>query len=153
MIQSCDPTTTVPLLLHWNSLRFRATPIVHHVSPVMEDDMPLRLSSRSPLKLLGRRLDELALPKQGTKLDKWTRLQKREKELDRKDVVEKLQSRYRTPVRRTRRRKVTSSRKCFHSRGTSSASRERGTENLRSNVRNLHSLSSHSVPVSSSSPV
>ena len=47
----------------------------------MEDDVPLRLSSRSPLKLLDRRLDELALPKHGTKLDKWTRLEKREIEL------------------------------------------------------------------------
>ena len=33
------------------------------------------------MKLLDRRLDELALPKQSTKLDKWTRLEKREKEL------------------------------------------------------------------------
>ena len=47
----------------------------------MEDDMPVRLSSRSLLKLLDRRWDELALPKQGTKLHKWTRLEKREKEL------------------------------------------------------------------------
>ena len=81
MYHQSDPTTTVPLLLHKNSLRFRANPIVHHVSPVVDVDVPLRLSSRLPLKLLVRRLDELALPKQGTKLDKWTRLQKREREL------------------------------------------------------------------------
>ena len=48
------PTTTVPLFLHKNSLRIRAGPIVHHVS---------RLSAQSPLRLLDRRLDELALPK------------------------------------------------------------------------------------------
>ena len=65
-----DPTTTVPLFLHKNSLRIRANPIVHHVSPVMEDDMPVRLSAQSPLRLLDRRLDELALPRHGTKLDK-----------------------------------------------------------------------------------
>ena len=74
----------------------------------MKDDMPLRLSSRSPLKLLDRRLDELALP-QGTKLDRWTRLEKRERadarvkidrrrltqnlKLEQRDVVEKVQSR------------------------------------------------------------
>ena len=68
-----DPTTTVPLFLHKNSLRIRANRIVHHVSPEMEEDMPLRLSAQSPLRLLNRRLDELALPKHGTKLDKWTR--------------------------------------------------------------------------------
>ena len=76
-----DPTATVPLFLHKNSLRINANPIVHHVSPVMEDDMPVRLSGQSPLKLLDRRLDELALPKHGTKLDKWTRIEKRENEL------------------------------------------------------------------------
>ena len=76
-----DPTTAVPLFLHKNSLRIRAYPIVHHVSPVMEDDMPVRLSVQSPLRLLDRRLDELALPKHGTKLDKWTRIDKRENEL------------------------------------------------------------------------
>ena len=43
--------------------------------------MLVRLSGQSPLKLLDRRLDELALPKQGTKLDKWTRIEKRENEL------------------------------------------------------------------------
>ena len=81
MYHQRDPTTTVPLFLHKNSLRIRANPFVHHVSPVVEVDMPLRLSSRSPLRLLDRRLGELALPKHGTKLDKWTRLEKRENEL------------------------------------------------------------------------
>ena len=81
MYHQSDPTTTVPFFLHKNSLRVRANPIVHHVSLAVEDDMPLRLSSLSPLKLLDRRLDELALPKHGTKLDKWTRLEKRENEL------------------------------------------------------------------------
>ena len=81
MYHQRDPTTTVPLFLHKNSLRIRANPIVHHVSPVMEEDMPVRLSAQSPLRLLDRRLDELALPKHGTKLDKWTRLEKRENEL------------------------------------------------------------------------
>ena len=54
---------------------------VHRVSPVVAVDMPVRLSSRSPLNLLDRRLDELALPKLGTKLDQWTRIQKHENEL------------------------------------------------------------------------
>ena len=45
-----DPTTTVPLFLQKNSLRIRANPIVHHVSPVMEEDMPVRLSAQSPLR-------------------------------------------------------------------------------------------------------
>ena len=39
-----DPTTTVPLFVHKKSLRLRAKPAVHYVSPVMEDDMPVRLS-------------------------------------------------------------------------------------------------------------
>ena len=43
--------------------------------------MPVRLSAQSPLRLPGRLLEELALPKHGTKLDKWTRLEKRENEL------------------------------------------------------------------------
>ena len=81
MHHQSDPTTTVPFFLHKNGLRIHATPFVHHVSPVVEDDMPLRLSSRSPLTLLDRRLDELALQKHGAKLDKWTRLEKRVKEL------------------------------------------------------------------------
>ena len=46
----------------------------------MEDDMPVRLSGQSPLRLLDRRLDELALPKHGTKFDKWTRIEQRENE-------------------------------------------------------------------------
>ena len=100
----------VPLFLHKDSLRIRANPIAHHVSPAMMEDMPLRPSAKSPLRLLDRRLDELALPKQGTKLDKWTRLEKRENELirerksrrrrltqnvmlDHRDAVEMLQSR------------------------------------------------------------
>ena len=76
-----DPTTTVPLFLHKNSLRIRANPIVHHVSPVMEDDMPVRLFGQSPLRLLDRRLDKLELPEHGKKLDKWTRIEQRENEL------------------------------------------------------------------------
>ena len=74
MYHQRKPTTNVPLFLHKNSLRIRASPIVYHVSPVMEEDMPVRLSAQSPFRLLDRRLDELALPKHGTKLDKWTRL-------------------------------------------------------------------------------
>ena len=50
-----DPTRTVPLFLHKNSLRMRANRIVHHVSPVMEDDVPVRLSSQSQVRLLDRR--------------------------------------------------------------------------------------------------
>ena len=76
-----DPTTTVPLFSHKNSLRIRANTIVHQVSPVMGDAMPVRLYGQSPLRLLDRRLDELALPKHGTMLDKWTRIEKRENEL------------------------------------------------------------------------
>ena len=76
-----DPTTTVPLFLHKNRLRMRAKPMVYHVSPVMEDDMPVRLSSQSPLRLLDRRKEELTLPKHGTKLDKWARIKMRENEL------------------------------------------------------------------------
>ena len=49
--------------------------------------MPVRLSPQSPLRLLDRRLDELALPKHGTKLDKWTRLEKRENELMRERKI------------------------------------------------------------------
>ena len=76
-----DSTATVPLFLHRNSLRVHTRPFLHHVSPVVVDHMPLRQSWRSPSNLLDRRLDELALPKHGTKLDKWTRLEKRENEL------------------------------------------------------------------------
>ena len=95
------------LFSHKNSLRIRANPIVHHVGPVMEDDMPVRLSGQSPLRLLDRRLDELELPKHGTKLDKWTRIERTSRrgsenrrwrlnqigKLDREDVHVKLQSR------------------------------------------------------------
>ena len=87
MCHQRDPTTTVPLFLNKNSMRIRANPIVHHVSPVMEEDMPVRLSAQSPLRLLDRRWDELALPKHGTKLDKWTRLEKRENELMRERKI------------------------------------------------------------------
>ena len=34
-----------------------------------------------------RHLDELALPKQGTKLDNWTRLEKRENEMTRAKIA------------------------------------------------------------------
>ena len=43
--------------------------------------MPVLLSGQSPLILLDRRLDELALPKHGTKLDKCTRIEKHENEV------------------------------------------------------------------------
>ena len=70
MYHQSDPTTiAVPLFLLKNSWRILANPTVHHVSLVLEDEMPLRLSSQSLSKLLVRRLDELALPGRGTKLD------------------------------------------------------------------------------------
>ena len=99
-----DPTATVPLFLDKNSLRTRANPIVHHVSPVMEDGMLVRLSGQSPLRLLDRRLDELALPKHGTKLDKWTRVEKRENELmrERKSQAATESEREAGPERRRR---------------------------------------------------
>ena len=74
MVHQNDPTTTVPLFLHRTSLRIRANRTVRHVSPVVEDDMPLRLSSRSPLKLLTVLWMSWHYLKQGTKLDTWTRL-------------------------------------------------------------------------------
>ena len=52
-----------------------------HARPVAENDIPVRLSSRSSTILLDRRLDYLALPGHGTKLDKWTRIEQRENEL------------------------------------------------------------------------
>ena len=61
MYHQLYPTTIVPLFLH--------------------KDMPLRLSVQSPLRLMYRRLDELALPKHSTKSITWTRLEKRENEL------------------------------------------------------------------------
>ena len=57
-----EQTLTSRLFLHQNSLRIRANPIVHHVSPVMEDDMPVRLSGQSPLRLLDRRLESWRYP-------------------------------------------------------------------------------------------
>ena len=108
----------------------------------MQDDRPLRLSSRSPFKLPARRLDELALQKQGTKLDKWTRLEKGEKELVRErkskaaiDVGREARpvGRRRDPVnRQTRRRKFMSSHTYFHCRGVSSVSRGGVRRNLTS---------------------
>ena len=50
MYHQRDPTTTVPFFLQKNSLRIGASPIVHHVSPVMEEDMPVRLSAQAPLR-------------------------------------------------------------------------------------------------------
>ena len=47
-----DPTTTVPLFLHKKSLLIHARPLIHHVRPGAEDDMPVRLPSRSPTYLL-----------------------------------------------------------------------------------------------------
>ena len=76
-----DPTTTVPLFLHKNSLRIRARPLIHHVRRFVTDDILVKLSSRSPTNFLDRRLDDLALPKHGTKLDNWSRIQQRENEL------------------------------------------------------------------------
>ena len=82
MYHQSDPTTTVPLFLHKNRWRIHTNPIVHHVSLVVEDGMPVRLSSRSLLKLLDRRWDESwHYPSRAAKLHKWTRLEKREKEL------------------------------------------------------------------------
>ena len=75
-----DPTTTVPLFLLKKSLRVHARPLIHHVRLHAVDDIPVRLSSRSPTNLVDRRSDELALPKHG-KLDKWTRGEQRENEL------------------------------------------------------------------------
>ena len=50
MYHQCVPATTVPSFLQKKkNLRIRASPAVHHVSPVVQDDMPLRLSSRTPL--------------------------------------------------------------------------------------------------------
>ena len=43
--------------------------------------MPVRLSVQSLLRLPDRRSDELASPNHGTKLDKWTPIEKRENEL------------------------------------------------------------------------
>ena len=40
MCHQSAPTTTVPLFLHKRSLRIHALSSVHHVSPVVEDDMP-----------------------------------------------------------------------------------------------------------------
>ena len=136
-----DPTTTAPSFLHKNSLRIRANPIVHHVSPVMEDDVPVRLSGQSPLRLLDRRLDELALPKHGTKLDKWTLIEKRENELmrERKSQAAIESEREAGPEgrcreaaipisdhvnRRSQRRKFTSSLICHHSHGANIVSEE-----------------------------
>ena len=63
-----DPTTTVPLFLHKKSLRIHATPLIHRVRLVADDDIPVKLSSRSPTNLLHRRLDEWAPPKESTLL-------------------------------------------------------------------------------------
>ena len=76
-----DPTTTVPLFLHKNSMRIHARPLIHHVRRFVTDDIPVKMSSRSPRNFLDRRWDELALPKHGTKLDNWTRIEQRENEL------------------------------------------------------------------------
>ena len=54
-----------------NSLRTHARPLVHHVSPASAEDIPV---------LSCHRLGELALPKHGTQLDKWTRIEQRENE-------------------------------------------------------------------------
>ena len=141
MYHQRDPTTIVTLFLHKNSLRIRANPTVHHVSPVMEEDIPVRLSAQSLLRLLDCRLDELALPKHGTKLDKWTRHEKCENELMRERKSQAAieaereagpEGRRREVViaipthvnRRTRRKKFTSSLICHHSRGANSVSEE-----------------------------
>ena len=72
MYHQTDPTMTVPVFFHDNSLRIHARPLIHHVRLVAGDDIPVKLSSRSRTSLLDRRLDELALPKRGKKLDKDT---------------------------------------------------------------------------------
>ena len=76
-----DPTKTVPLFLHKNSFRFHAKRLVNHVSLVAAEDIPVRWSSRSPTNLLDQRLDEFSLPKHGTELDEWTRIEQRGNEL------------------------------------------------------------------------
>ena len=70
MYHRTDPTTTVPLFLHKNILRIH---VIHYVRRVVTDDIPVKLSSRSPTNFLDRRLDELALMKP----DKWTRVEQR----------------------------------------------------------------------------
>ena len=72
MYHQSNPTTTLQLFLHKNSLRVHARPFVQHVSLVVVDDF------RSSSNLLDCRSDELALPTHGTKLDEWTRLEERE---------------------------------------------------------------------------
>ena len=59
--------------------RVHARPLIHHVRLDAVDDIPVRLSSRSLTNWLDRRLDELALPKHGTRLDRRTRVGQREK--------------------------------------------------------------------------
>ena len=76
-----DPTTTVPLVLHKNSLHIRPRPLAHHVRLVAAEDIPVRLSTRSPTDLLDHGLDELAVPNHGTKLNKRTLVEQRENEL------------------------------------------------------------------------
>ena len=107
---------------------------------VVENDMPLRLSSRPSLKMLDRRLDELALPSKARHRTCGRALRSARKSLyesenrrrrltqhvglDQRDVVETRQSRWPVPVnRRTRRRKFTTSHTCLHSRGVRNASR------------------------------
>ena len=48
---------------------------------VAADEIPVELSCRSPTNLVIRRLEELALPKHYTQLDKWTPVEQRENEL------------------------------------------------------------------------
>ena len=51
-----DPTTTVLLFLHKKNLRIHARPLIHYVRLVVTDDIPMKLSSRSPTNFLDRRL-------------------------------------------------------------------------------------------------
>ena len=124
-----------------------------------------------PLRLLDRRLDELALPKHGTKLDKWTRNEKRENEFmrerksqaaiepEREAGLEGRRREAAIPISDPRelatpqRRKFTSSLICHHGHGANSASEEEVrrilTRRSRSNERNPHFLLLHLTSASS----
>ena len=83
MYHQIDPMMTISLFLFKYSLRIRAQPVTHHVGPMAkEDDVEDRAkpSAPSPTILLDRRLEELGLPKRGTKLEKWSRIEHLERE-------------------------------------------------------------------------
>ena len=138
MIQSCIIIVTqrllFPLFLHKNSLRTRANLIVHHVSPVMEDDMLVR-----PFRLLDRRLSW----RYTSTAQSWTsghvlrnarnELMKERKsqaaiESERETGPEGRRRDAAIPIshmnRRSQRRKFTSSLICHHSHGAKRVSEE-----------------------------